>query len=378
MKTCQIGLRWSSKVSGGAERIFSELAAGLPEMKIQFVGAVAGRPELRAESDGLIRSFAPEDSGTWTRLLGARRVLTSMLQEEQPDVLASHFALYTLPILSKLAQQPFVMHFHGPWAMESGVEGGRALSVFAKRQIEHMVYSRADRAIVLSESFAALLHGRYGIPRERIRIVPGAVDLDRFNVVQTRKEARDFLGWPNDRPILFSVRRLVHRMGLQQLIDALPSVRQRVPDVLLLLAGTGPLRSDLEQRVKELDLGQSVRFLGFISEELLPLAYRGADLSVVPTLALEGFGLVAAESLASGTPAMVTPVGGLPEVVQELSEGLLFRSGGSSDLAEGLIRALLGRDRLPSDIECRAYAEARFSRKLMASRVAEVYRDLVR
>lgn len=377
MKCCHIGLRWSSKVAGGAERIFSELAAGLPDVGVQFIGAVAGTPGLRSETHGLIRSFAPEDSGTLTRLRGAHRVIGDLLSEESPNILASHFALYTLPILKRLADRPFVMHFHGPWAMESRVEGGSASATFAKKQIERVIYQRADRAIVLSKAFAGLLRHEYGVPEEKISIVPGAVDLDRFTATPSRAEARGLLDWPADRPILLTVRRLVHRMGLQQLIDALPGVRERVPDVLLLIAGTGPIRSELEHRVRERGLEFNVRFLGFVPEEMLSLAYRGATLSVVPTVSLEGFGLVAAESLAAGTPAMVTPVGGLPEVVEDLSKDLLFRSGDPADLSDGLVNALTGNKSLPSEASCRAYAEAKFSRKLMVTRTASIYDELI-
>ena len=167
-------------------------------------------------------------------------------------------------------------------------------------------------------------------------------------------------------------------MGLQQLLEALPSIRNRVPDVLLYLAGNGPIRQELQQRVESLGLNNSVCLLGFLPDEVLPYAYRAADLSVpVPTNALEGFGLVAAESLAAGTPAMVTPIGGLPEVVKELSANLIFRSGNPVDLADGLIAALLGHTRLPTEADCRNYAVDKFSRSLMASRVAAVYREQV-
>jgi glycosyltransferase involved in cell wall biosynthesis len=377
VKTLQIGLRWSSKVSGGAERVFEDLAVSLPGAGIKFVGAVAGPHDLDRTTSGLIHSFAPEDSQTTKRLRGARINITKLIASQSPDLLASHFAFYTVPILDRLSGRPFVMHFHGPWAMESKEEGASGSATFVKRSIERLVYSRADRVIVLSDAFASLLSQNYGIDEDRIRIVPGAVDLERFAPVYSRPAAREILGWPADRPILLSVRRLVNRMGLQHLVTALASVRERVPEVLLCVGGTGPMRSVLEQRVLDLGLAENIKFLGFLPEDMLPLAYRAADMSVVPTASLEGFGLVAAESLAAGTPAMVTPVGGLPEVVKTLSKDLIFRSGDPSDLAQGLTAALLGQSRLPNETECRDYAVQNFARDLMASRVAAVYRELV-
>jgi glycosyltransferase involved in cell wall biosynthesis len=376
LSSLHVGLRYSSKVGGGTERVFADLAASLPDAGVHFIGAVTGASDLAATSRGLVHSFAPEKSNIVTRLLGARKNLLRLLESEKPDIISSHFALYTAPILDKLSRRPLVSHFHGPWALESQREGSSAPAVFAKSYVERSVYSRSDRSIVLSEAFAAILSRDYRVPEERIRIVPGAVDVDRFRPVCSRLDAREKLRWPANRPILLSVRRLVQRMGLQELIDAVAIMQKRMPDLLLCIGGTGRIRNTLERRVDELGIRENVRFLGFVPDDQLPLAYRAANISVVPTAALEGFGLVAAESLAAGTPTMVTPVGGLPEVVADLSSDLIFRSGSSEDLAAGLTAAIRGDMRLPTESACVDYATRSFSRGLMASRVAAVYREL--
>lgn len=370
-----IGVRWSSNSAGGADRVFGDLSQALPSAGVAFTGVVAGPFDLGRRTEGLVYSFAREDSSTINRLHGARKNIGKMLTERRPDILASHFAMYTFPLIDTLRQRPFIMHFHGPWALESKAEGAGYFATSAMKFIERSVYQRADLLIVLSKAFATLLHQHYGVPAERIRIVPGAVDLERFVSEPCRMDARKQLGWPNNRPILLSVRRLVRRMGLVQLIEALAIVRLKVPEVLCFLAGTGPMMKELKKRVEELGLTDTVRFLGFLPDNVLPLAYRAADISVVPTIALEGFGLVAAESLAAGTPVLVTPVGGLPEVVQDLSPNLVFESDSQRDIAERLTHALLGTISIPSDAECRRYAFERFSRTLMASGVANVYAE---
>jgi glycosyltransferase involved in cell wall biosynthesis len=197
------------------------------------------------------------------------------------------------------------------------------------------------------------LSEEYGIPDERIRVISGGVDTQRFNPAATRMEAREQLGWPPSRPIVLCIRRLVWRMGLHDLIDAVQRLRSQVRDVLVLVGGSGPLADSLQERVRSLGLQEHVKLLGHVPDELLPLAYRAADLSIVPSVALEGFGLVAAESLAAGTPVLVTPVGGLPEVVGELSPNLILPHTGPEALAEGLAAALLGKLRLPSAQSCR-------------------------
>jgi glycosyltransferase involved in cell wall biosynthesis len=177
--------------------------------------------------------------------------------------------------------------------------------------------------------------------------------------------------------ILLSVRRLVRRMGLSELIVALKTIVKSVPDVLLCIAGRGLLREELEQRVVELGLTDHVRFLGYVDDDDLPYLYRSANINVVPTVALEGFGLVAAESLAAGVPAMVTKVGGLPEVVAGLSPDLMFASPRAEDLANGLIQALTGHLRLPDADACAAYAKKHYRSQLMADRIAAVYREIL-
>jgi glycosyltransferase involved in cell wall biosynthesis len=210
-----------------------------------------------------------------------------------------------------------------------------------------------------------------------VRLVPGSVDTKRFALDTPRSDSRSALDLPLDRPILVTVRRLVNRMGLSSLIDAMKYVVAVVPDVLLCIAGQGPLKRSLQAQAERLGLMRNIRFLGFVTEEALPHLFYAADINVVPTIALEGFGLVAAEAMAAGTPSIVTPVGGLPEVVSGLSQTLIFSGIKATDIAEGLIGALTGALRLPARQECREYIESRFTSRLMALRTAEVYSELI-
>ena len=119
-------------------------------------------------------------------------------------------------------------------------------------------------------------------------------------------------------------------MGLSNLVDAMKQVIDREPDAILYIAGKGRLKAQLEAQIASHGLADHVKLLGFVTDAQLPLIYRAADLNVVPTLSLEGFGLVAAEALAAGTPSLVTPVGGLPEVVSGLSPDLVFASSATA------------------------------------------------
>ena len=216
------------------------------------------------------------------------------------------------------------------------------------------------------------------MPWDRIHVIPGGVDCNRFAIDASRAECRARLGWPVDRRIVLCVRRLTHRMGLSQLVASVSALRQRVPDVLVLIAGQGPLEAELHTQIQRAGLEAHCRLAGFISEDDLPSAYRAADLTVVPSVALEGYGLIVPESLAAGTPALVTPVGGLPETVEGLPGRLVFTDASAPAIAQGLGDALTGAVPLPSTDECRAYARRRNDWPVVAEQVRHVYEGVRR
>ena len=374
LKVLQLGMGWLPEQPGnGLDRMYHNLVRSLPAAGIEVRGLVAGTNRVADDSGGAVHAFASDTAPLFSRLTAVRQSVRAVLEEEQVDLVAAHFALYAAPILDLLGDRPLVVHFHGPWALESGAEGESGLRTQTKKLLEGLVYRRATRCIVLSDAFRDVLVREYRVPRHRIARVPGGVDVDRFDTGLSRLEARRRLNWPVDRPLLLSVRRLAHRMGLESLIDALGIVREDHPEVLLHIAGLGPLRAALQRRIEDAGLTDHVRLLGFVPDEDLPLAYRAADVSIVPTVTLEGFGLITIESLAAGTPVLVTPVGGLPEAVSELSPSLVLQGRSPSSLAAGIHNALSHPHRLPAPADCQAYARRRFGWDAIARQTRAVY-----
>lgn len=370
----QLGLGWFPETHGGAENMFYHLARYLPQQGIAFSGLVLGTVSQTLDNGARIDSFAPPTASLPRRVAAARSAICETLRRQAPDLVAAHFALNMVGALPALRNRPLVVHFHGPWALESAAEGAGPLAVRLKFMVERLVYRRAARFVVLSQSFATILAERYGVQPERIHRVPGGVVADRYDLADSRLQARARLGWPQGRPILLTVRRLVKRMGLTALVDAMVELRRRVPDVLLVVAGRGPEAAALQDRIGALGLEEHVRLLGFVPDAHLPLAYRAADLCVMPSQALEGFGLTALESLAAGTPVMVTPVGGLPEVVEGLDGDLVLAGTDARSIGIGLAEALTGVRRLPDADACRALVRSRFDWPVIAARTAAVYR----
>lgn len=371
----QLGLGWFPETHGGAENMFYHLARHLPQQGIAFSGLVLGNTSATLDNGARIDSFAPPTASLPRRVAAARTAIAAALRRQAPDLVASHFALNTVGALPALRNRPLVVHFHGPWALESAAEGAGALSVRLKFLVERLVYHRATRFVVLSRSFGTILAERYGVPPDRIHRVPGGVEADRYDLPDSRQQARARLGWPQGRPVILTVRRLVKRMGLTALVDSMVELRRRVPDALLVVAGRGPEAAALQDRIGALGLEEHVRLLGFVPDAQLPLAYRAADLCVMPSQALEGFGITVLESLASGTPVLVTPVGGLPEVVEGLDGDLVLAGTDARAIGTGLAEALTGVRRLPDADACRSLVRTRFDWPVIAARTAAVYRD---
>jgi glycosyltransferase involved in cell wall biosynthesis len=306
-----------------------------------------------------------------------KRIIRSPEYNPSRSVLASHFALYALPVLQRNSKLTHVVHFHGPWEQESSLNGQGMLSVLAKKALEHVVYRAADAFITLSNAFRDLLIANYGVAPNKVHVIPGAVNTAQFQPAD-RISARDLLGWPQEQRIIFSIRRLVERMGLQALIAAFASVAAKYPDVSLFIGGTGVLQDALRTQIRSLGLEQRIRMLGFVRESLLPAHYQAANISIVPSQSLEGFGFTTVESLACGTPVLVTPVGGMTEVVGPLAPSCILCGWSPDQIAEGLDAYLGGKMPLPAAADCVAYVKKRFIWENVSKNVLAIYDDAFR
>lgn len=351
-----VGMGWFPDQPGGLNRYVHGLVDALPEANALVLGPATGAPErVRVVSHG--RRFLP------LRLLAVHHALAGAVREA--TVVDFHFALTAWPALPVRRRRPLVLHFHGPWAEEAQVERAPRLVAWTKRRLEGHVYARARVAVTLSRAFAEVLTESYGVPSERIRVVPPGVDLDRFSPGDGGS-ARERLGLPAQAFVVVAARRLVPRMGLDVLLDAWPEVCAAVPGAQLLIAGDGTERERLEENAPA-----GVRFLGTVADDVLPDLYRAADVAVVPSLALEGFGLTVVESLACGTPAVVSDSGGLPEAVAGLDPSLVVPAGDAPALARRLL------DPLPDGAACRRHAES-FSWERAAEEHRRIYAEAAR
>jgi glycosyltransferase involved in cell wall biosynthesis len=183
-----------------------------------------------------------------------------------------------------------------------------------------------------------------------------------------------------ETPLLLTVRRLEQRMGLENLIHAARILHRRTPALKfqMVITGKGSLKDRLERLIQEQEVSHCVQLVGLVPRETLPLFFRCADLFVLPTTAIEGFGLVTAEALASGLPVMGTPVGATEEILQQVDERLLFKNTSPEALAEG-IETFLKTPEIFWEMRprCRDLAETRYSWETVVKRTEQGFRKAI-
>jgi glycosyltransferase involved in cell wall biosynthesis len=308
MRVLHVGLETTATRSGGLNRYFEDLVRAERRVGTDAVGVLLGDPD--AAPDGVFLVAARPSDSQRARARGIDEAVRALGVPELADLHFAGTAAYPA-LFGALRRVPTVVHFQGPWAQESRHLGAPALNAAAKRVVERAVYRRADRIVALSGAFARVLTERYGIAPWSIVVLAPGVDLERFSPGD-RSTAREDLGVDAARVVL-CVRRLIPRMGIDVLLDAW-SRRGASGDVLAVV-GEGSERAALEHRARDLGLGATVRFCGHVTDDELVRWYRAADLTVVPSVALEGFGLVVLESAACGTPVVGTDAAGLAEAL---------------------------------------------------------------
>jgi len=289
-------------------------------------------------------------------LLRSLRLFDRRREETPLDAVVVHQPLAGLgPVLrrrTKAAGWIYVCHSlaheeylsRTPSAPDSIRRARRMLNAKLRLMSERAVLRRCARVVVLSEFMKRQVIATHRVLPEKLAIVPGGADPDRFRPSDDPMEVRHALSLPVGKVLLFTVRNLVARMGLENLIRAVSQLGEEGSDLLLLIGGEGPLRGPLEQLIADLGLSERVRLLGFVPEELLPLYYRAVDLVLMPSSEMEGFGLVTIEAMACGTPVLGAPVGAIPEILTRVDPILLADGTDSAALAKG-IRRLLRRFR---------------------------------
>jgi glycosyltransferase involved in cell wall biosynthesis len=285
------------RVIGGAERVLRQQALGLGKLG-HYVRVIARAPFESAEANLSIGSVTErrypvtrtsEPAFVWSSVQNSLRAFDLTRQVCPVDIAMIHQSLAGLgPILFRYGMVSLWVYVCHSLAHEEYLTRAeqaattlervrRRLSGRARRWIERMVIRRCHHVIVLSEFMKQQIMATHGIAPKDITVVPGAADPATFCPAHDRNEIRGELKLPESRTLLFTVRNLVPRMGLENLLEAMTMLGEEQRNLLLLIGGEGQLRPRLEELIRSRGLQDSVQLLGFVPEDQLAKYYQASD-----------------------------------------------------------------------------------------------------
>jgi glycosyltransferase involved in cell wall biosynthesis len=229
---------------------------------------------------------------------------------------------------------PTILTVHGIVAKELKFRRGISFifGVILPKPNERYVLSKVPDIVVCSPQMKGLVRN---MTNTKIYVIPNGIDFEDIRNIQPHKLI--------EHPSILYVGRLSKVKGIDVLLNAIPIIRKKIPNLRIYIAGSGPEGDNLKKRVKELNIEENVKFLGFISEDEKYAYYKSADVCVFPSV-YEPFGIVLLEAMACGKPIVASNVGGIPFVVEDEKTGLLFESGNVEDFAEKLITLLKDKE----------------------------------
>ncbi len=287
------------------------------------------------------------------------------------DLVHSHWILpqgFTAALATRRHRLPHVATIHGS---DIFALNGRVLTACKRFALRHAEAVTANSSATL-EAAQRVSPGLRKLERIPMGTAIAPANLD--SVQRLRTAYRRVAG-----PLLLFVGRLVEQKGAADLLDAVPHILPRLPDVTAIVVGDGPERQPLEKRARRLGIADRVRFTGWVDAATLADYYHAADIFVGPSKqtadgAREAQGLTFIEAMLAGTPVIATRIGGIGDAIRHGETGLLVNAGAPAEIAQSVIEIHQDtelRERMRSS--ARALAEREFTRNAAAQAFSALY-----
>jgi glycogen(starch) synthase len=305
----------------------------------------------------------------------------------RPDIIHAHSPCLTGMAAGGIARKrgiPLVYEMRASWedaAVDHGTTTEGSLRYKLSRALESRVLKRADAITTICEGLAGDIVSR-GIPRERITIIPNAVDIESFEVIEQPDEAlRQELG-VGDGPVLGFIGSFYGYEGIDLLLRAVPSILRAYPTTTVLLVGGGPAEAQLKQLAVELGIQSRVHFAWRVPHEQVRRYYSVVDVLVYARKSMRLTELVTPlkplEAMALKRMFVCSGVGGHRELIPEALRSYVFKPGDIKDLARVTVRLLAENNKWPALAgAARRYVAERCTWRHSASRYRDVYESLV-
>jgi glycosyltransferase involved in cell wall biosynthesis len=272
-----------------------------------------------------------------------------------------------------------VIHTHlstaSQWGGAAGKLGGIPVVAHVHAMNSHYFFLLADAMIACSEGVRQHII-KQGVSEKRIRTIYNGIESKRLAVAQERPAMRESLGIAGDAPAVACIAHLADKKGQADLVRAVALLKERWPDLVCFLAGTGGNMESLRRLVEELGVSHEVILLGYRSDAVEIM--NAMDIVILPSLGKEGRPLVLLEAALLGIPSICSSIPGNNEVVVDGVTGLLFPPGEPAALAQQIDRLLSDRERcVGMGQKAQERARQEFTIEAMTDRVEALYRQLL-
>jgi glycosyltransferase involved in cell wall biosynthesis len=232
---------------------------------------------------------------------------------------------------------------------------------------------RTDAMITTSESMRQRIAKRVGLPPERVDIVHGGVDLQRFNPSLDPSIVRDEFNIPPEAPVVGIVARLRDGRGHHWLLRAAPEVLAQAPEARFLIVGRGELKRDLRARIAASPHADRLVMTGYRDEDL-PEAYAAMNCALFLGQGSEGTCRAILEAMACGRPVIGASVGGVRDIVEDGATGRLVEEDDCDGLADAITSLLTDTEKTANmGRNARKQCEERFTEERRASDILDIY-----
>jgi glycosyltransferase involved in cell wall biosynthesis len=242
------------------------------------------------------------------------------------------------------------------------------------RKVERFAVHGCDEIVTLSRYMKDVVTSLHGQESKRVKVIPGGVDTKIFSPVSSFEEKmtiREKFGIPKKAFVLFVAKRLYGEMGLENIIEAMELLCEKEENIYLLLAGTGPLREELEKLIVTKRLESRIRLLGNVPYNQMVYYYQLADLFI--STRSEAFGLVMLEALACALPVLSVTAGAAVEILEGFSENLLFKGTNSMAMAHLILKYQSSPEILKTlQSKCRQYVENKYTWSVAAEKMEQL------
>ena len=351
MKILMLTWEYPPRIVGGIARVVHDLSKRLikdgHEVTVVTYRDNAGVPEY--ENDKGVNVYRvdnymihPNNFIDWIMQLNFNLIAkaTEIINKESGfDVIHAHdwLVTYAAKSLKNAYDIPIVATIH---ATEAGRNSG--IHDDTQRYIndtEWLLTYEATEVIVNSNFMKNDLQRLFGLPYDKINVIPNGINLNNFTGIERDYDFRRQYAMDNEKIILY-VGRLVYEKGIQHLIAAMPKILSNYHDAKLVIAGKGGMIDELREQANALGLGNKIYFAGYLGGKDVEKMYKAADISVFPST-YEPFGIVALEAMLAGVPTVVSDVGGLNEIVEHGVDGMKSYAGNPNSLADSILELLL-------------------------------------